>query len=77
MSDDNKENPERITVLAKDFTPAAMEFHRRNMSAKGYRMEGQIVPRKLMMIEGMGEPKSLFEGEAFYAVTFVRKSADE
>ena len=31
---------ERITVLAKDFTPAAMEFHKKNMSAKGYRMEG-------------------------------------
>ena len=26
---------ERITVLAKDFTPAAMEFHKKNMSAKG------------------------------------------
>ena len=25
---------ERITVLAKDFTPAAMEFHKKNMSAK-------------------------------------------
>ena len=37
------ELPERITVLARDFTPAAMEFHRRNMSEKGYRMEGQIV----------------------------------
>ena len=33
---------ERITVLAKDFTPAAMEFHKKNMSAKGYRMEGTI-----------------------------------
>ena len=63
--------------MAKDFTPAAMEFHRRNMSAKGYRMEGQIVPRKFQMIEGMGEPKELFEGEQFYAVTFVRKSAVE
>ncbi|MGK2740453.1 AMP nucleosidase [Tepidicaulis sp. LMO-SS28] len=77
MSDEKKDNPERITVLAKDFTPAAMEFHRRNMSAKGYRMEGQIVPRKFMMIEGMGEPAPLFEGEAFYAVTFVRKAEDE
>ncbi len=69
--------PERITVLAKDFTPAAMEFHRRNMSAKGYRMEGQIVPRKFQMIEGMGEPTELFEGERFYAVTFVRKPEQE
>lgn len=76
MAENNNKDelPERITVLAKDFTPAAMEFHRRNMSEKGYRMEGQIVPRKFQMIEGMGAPKDLFEGEMFYAVTFVRKS---
>lgn len=77
MADDTKSNdPERITVLAKDFTPAAMEFHRRNMSEKGYRMEGQIVQRKFQMIEGLGAPKELFDGEMFYAVTFVRKGAE-
>lgn len=70
---DNDNIPERITVLAHDFTPAAMEFHRRNMSARGYRMEGTITPRRFMMIEGMGEPTELFEGTEFYAVTFVRK----
>jgi len=77
MADEKKSSdlPERITVLAKEFTPAAMEFHRRNMSEKGYRMEGQIVQRRFQMIEGMGAPKDLFDGEAFYAVTFVRKSA--
>jgi hypothetical protein len=46
------------------------------MSEKGYRMEGQIVQRKFQMIEGMGAPKDLFEGELFYAVTFVRKNID-
>ncbi|MBI1261063.1 MAG: AMP nucleosidase [Rhizobiales bacterium] len=77
MAEDTKTDlPERITVLAKDFTPAAMEFHRRNMSEKGYRMEGQIVPRKFQMIEGMGAPKELFDGEMFYAVTFVRKGSE-
>jgi len=76
MADDkNEDMPERITVLAKDFTPAAMEFHRRHMSEKGFRMEGQIVPRKFQMIEGMGEPTDLFDGEPFYAVTFVRKGS--
>lgn len=78
MSDQSKssDKPERITVLAKEFTPAAMEFHRSKMSEKGYRMEGQIVPRKFQMIEGMEAPKDLFDGETFYAVTFVRKSDD-
>ena len=69
--------PERITVLAKEFTPAAMEFHRRNMSARGYRMEGQITPRRYMMIDGPGEPTDLFDGDEYYAVTFVRKDSEQ
>lgn len=69
--------PERITVLAESFTPAAMEFHRRNMSARGYRMEGRITPRRFMMIEGENEPTDLFDGKDYYAVTFVRKDTDE
>ncbi len=68
--------PERITVLAEEFTPAAMEFHRRNMSARGYRMEGQITPRRYMMIEGPDEPVDLFDGKEYYAVTFVRKDGE-
>lgn len=75
--DDNKNLPERITVLAREFTPAAMEFHRRNMSARGYRMEGKITPRRYMMIEGEGEPAELFDGADLYAVTFVRKESEE
>jgi len=78
MADETSNDlPERITVLAKEFTPAAMEFHRRNMSEKGYRMEGQIVQRRFMMIEGLGAPKDLFEGEPYYAVTFVRKGIEK
>ncbi len=79
MSDkksDKKLAPERITVLAEAFTPAAMEFHKRNMSARGYRLEGEITPRQFMMIEGLGEPEELFEGKALYAVTFVRKDTE-
>lgn len=70
---DGAQQPQRITVLAEEFTPAAMEFHRRNMSARGYRMEGQITPRRYMMIDGPGEPSDLFDGKEYYAVTFVRK----
>jgi hypothetical protein len=42
------------------------------MAGKGYRMEGQIVSRRFQMIEGLDEPKDLFDGETYYAVTFVR-----
>ena len=69
--------PERITVLSKDFMPAAMEYHRRAMADKGYRLDGSITPRKFLLIDGLGAPKELFNGETYFAVTFVRdKTAD-
>jgi hypothetical protein len=36
-------------------------------------MEGTIVPRKFQMIEGVEDAKDLFDGEQFYAVTFVKE----
>ncbi|MEE2705397.1 MAG: AMP nucleosidase [Pseudomonadota bacterium] len=70
---DSEKKIERITVLAKEFTPAAMEFHRKNMSEKGYRMEDRIVPRKFQMIDGPGNASDLFNGEEYYSVTFVKE----
>ena len=64
---------DRITVLAKEFTPAAMEFHRRSMSDKAYALDGQIVSQKFMMLDGPGEPSELFDGEVYYAARFVRR----
>jgi len=64
---------DRITVLAKEFTPAAMEFHRRAMGAKGYSLDGPIVAHRFLMLEGLGEPVELFDGEPYYAATFVRR----
>jgi hypothetical protein len=72
MSEKNKKT-DRITVLAKEFTPAAMEFHKKNMSAKGYRMEGTIVPRRFQIIEDVDGAKDLFDGEEYYAATFVKE----
>lgn len=65
--------PARITVLAREFTPAALEYHRRKMGARGYELEGRITKRTFFMIEGADAPKELFDGEALYAVTFIRK----
>lgn len=67
----------RITVLAKEFTPAAMEYHRRAMGEKGYSLAGPIVPRKFLMLTGPGEPEELFDGEVYYAATFVQRPGDE
>ena len=73
MVEENNKKTERITVLAEDFTPAAMEFHRKNMSARGYRMEGTIVPRKFQMISGAEDAQDLFDGKEYFAVTFEKE----
>ena len=73
MTEEKDKKTERITVLAEDFTHAAMEFHRKNMSARGYRMEGTIVPRRFQMISGVEDAKDLFDGKEYYAVTFVKE----
>lgn len=66
-------DPERITILAREFTAAALEFHRGKMAERGYRMEGSITPRVFKMIEGMTAPKDMFDGEPLFAVTFIKK----
>ncbi len=68
-------DPERITILAREFTAAALEFHRGKMAERGYRMEGTITPRNFQMIEGHEAPKDLFDGEPLFAVTFVKRDA--
>ena len=70
------QDPDRITILAKEFSAAALEFHRGKMAQKGYRLEGSILPRRLQIIEGMDSPKDLFDGEVMFAVTFVKQGED-
>ncbi|MDQ7018417.1 MAG: AMP nucleosidase [Robiginitomaculum sp.] len=67
------DTPDRVTILAKSFSEAAMEFHRSKMAARGYRMEGRIQPHVFQIIDGMEPPKDLFEGKPYFAVTFVKK----
>ncbi|RFB05837.1 AMP nucleosidase [Parvularcula marina] len=70
------QSPARITILAREFSAAALEFHRGKMAEKGYVMEGSITPRQFQMIEGHGAPEDLFEGETLFAVTFRHKEAE-
>ncbi len=67
------DTPKRVTILAKSFSEAAMEFHRSKMAAKGYRMEGRIEPHAFQIIDGLEPPKDLFDGDAYFAVTFIKK----
>ena len=67
------QDPDRITILAREFSAAALEFHRGRMAEKGYTMEGSITPRHFQMIEGQEAPKDIFDGEPLFAVTFKKK----
>jgi hypothetical protein len=69
--------PERVTILAREFTAAALEFHRGRMAEKGYRIEGSITPRSFKFLEGGDQPKDLFDGEPLFAVTFVKRDAGD
>ena len=42
------ELPDAITILADDFTPAAMEYHRRELGKRGYQLAGPILPRTFL-----------------------------
>lgn len=68
---------DRITVLAREFTPAAMEYHRREMGKKGYQLHSAIKQQSFYVIEGPGEPTKLFDGEEMWAATFVRAEEKE
>lgn len=66
--------PDAITVLADDFTPAAMEYHRGELGRKGYQLAGPILPRTFYRLSRDGRHReTLFDGKVQYAATFVRK----
>jgi hypothetical protein len=71
---DEDEQPERVTVIAKEFTPAAMEYHRRRLGEQGYAIEGPIGRHKFVVIEDTGASVELFDGVPYYAATFIRGS---
>lgn len=64
-------NDERITIIAESFEAAALEFHRRNLSSEGYRMEGPIAMSRFEMLKGAAR-EDLFDGKPMFAVTFAK-----
>ncbi len=66
-------NDDRITIIAESFEAAALEFHRRNLSAEGYRMAAPIAMSRFEILEGP-ERKDLFDGKPMFTVTFVKES---
>lgn len=67
MSEDD-----RITIIAESFEAAALEFHRRNLAAEGYRMVGPISMQRFERMNGP-EREMLFDGNPMFAVTFAKE----
>ena len=63
---------ERFTIIVPSLSQAALEVHRQNMWEKGYRLENSINSQKYFQSDGR-EISKLFEGEAMYAITFVKR----
>jgi hypothetical protein len=63
---------ERATVIAKEFTAAALENHRQRLGQQGYSIEGPIGRHKFIMVEDTGQAKEMFGGEGYFAASFVK-----
>lgn len=64
---------DRITIIAESFEAAALEFHRRNLSAEGFRMAGPITMSRFEILQGP-ERNDLFDGKPMFSVTFVKEA---
>ena len=62
---------ERITIIAESFEAAALEFHRRRLAEKGYRMAGPITQSRFEIVDG-SDQKTLFDDKLMFAVTFTQ-----
>lgn len=72
----SESSADTISVLAKEFTAAALEFHRKEFGSRGYSLVGKIVPHQVYVVQEPGEEKTaLAEPESFYVATF-RKHSD-
>jgi hypothetical protein len=63
----------RITIIAETAEEAAVEFHRRRLSEKGFRMEGPIIQSRFELVEEMTS-ETLFDDKEMFVVTFVKES---
>ena len=64
---------ERITIVSRDFTPAAMEYHRRRLGEQGYTIEGPIMRGRVFHVDGPAPPRPLLDADECFSVTFVRR----
>jgi len=70
-------DPERITVLAETFSAAALEYHRKKMKERGYRVASRIDASTFERVKDDGSYESFFDQKPMFAITFVKESAKE
>ena len=72
MQNDLTPAEDRVTIIAPSYFEAALEFHRRRMAEKGYRLEYRIEKQQLFLTDG-NALSPLFDGKTMYLASFVRQ----
>lgn len=62
---------DRVTIIAPSYYQAALEFHRRRMAEKGYRLAYRIEKQQLFVTDGTALTP-LFDGRTMYLANFIR-----
>jgi len=71
-----QEAPEHVTVLAEEFTAAALEFHRAEMGRRGYTLTGPIVRHEVYTVADPGAPPTpMNDPKSYFVATFKKKAA--
>ena len=66
---------DRVTVIAKEFSAAALEYHRQRLGQQGYSIEGPIGRHKFVLVDENGQAKEMFGGEEYFAASFSKTGA--
>lgn len=72
MQGESDVSADRVTIIASSYYQAALEFHRRRMAEKGYRLVYRIVEQQLFVTDGAALTP-LFDGKPMYLANFIRQ----
>jgi len=72
MQDESDASADRVTIIAPSYYQAALEFHRRRMAEKGYRLAYRIEKQQLFVTDGTALTP-LFDGKTMYLANFIHQ----
>lgn len=71
-----QDSPDHVTVLAEEFTAAALEFHRAEMGKRGFTLTGPIVRHEVYTVREPDKPaNAMNDPKTYFVATFKKKAA--